>query len=48
MRTKARSQTPGKIEQHLILYNFNSKGDNLRPVAFIIELEAVCWGFLIK
>ena len=60
MRTKSRSQTTvfqkfqvktsntSKIEKHLIPYNFNSKGDNLRQVAFLIELEAVCWKFLIK
>ena len=40
--------TPGKIEKHLIPYNFNSKGDNLRQVEFLIEFEAVCWEFLIK
>ena len=60
MRIKTRSQTtvfqnfqvklptPGKMEKHLIPYNFNSKGDNLRQVAFLTEFEAVCWEFLIK
>ena len=54
MRTKARNQTTvfqnpkekfpirGKIENHLIPYNFDSKGDNLRKVDFRIEFEAIC------
>ena len=28
--SKRKLLTPGKIEKHLIPYNFNSKGDNLR------------------
>ena len=40
--------TPGKIEKHLIPYDFNSKGDNLKQVEILIEFEAVCWEFLIK
>ena len=40
--------TPGKIEKHLIPYNFNSKGDNLTQVEILIEFEAVCSEFLIK
>ena len=60
MRTKARNQTkfsenskwkrltPGKIEKHLIPYNFNSKGDILKQVQILIEFEIVCWEFLIK
>ena len=27
---KRKLLTPGKIENHLFLYNFNSNGDNLR------------------
>ena len=33
---------PRKIEEHLIPYDFNSKGDNLRQAAFLTEFEAVC------
>ena len=40
--------TPGKIEKHLIPYNFISKWDNLKQVEILIEFEAVCWEFLIK
>ena len=40
--------TPGKIEKHLIPYNFNSKGDNMRQVEILIEFSAICWEFLIK
>ena len=32
---------------HLIPYDFKSKGDNLRQVAFLIEFEAICWEILI-
>ena len=46
--SKRKLLTPGKIEKHLISYNFNSKGDNLRHVEFLIEFEAVCWELLIK
>ena len=57
MRTKARSKTTVfqkfqvktfKIEKHLIPYNLNSKGDNLRQVEVLIEFEAVCSEILIK
>ena len=35
--------TPAEIENHLIPYNLNSKGDNLRQVDFWIEFAAVWW-----
>ena len=46
--SKWKRLTPGKAEKHLIPYNFNWKGDNLRQAAFLIEFQAVCWEFLIK
>ena len=46
--SKRKLLTPGKLENHLIPHNFNSKGDNLRQVECRIKFETVCWGFLIK
>ena len=40
--------TSGKIEKHLIPYNFNSKGDNLKQVEILTEFKVVWWEFLIK
>ena len=47
-KSKWKLLTPGKIEKHLTPYNFNSKGDNLRQVAFLTEFKAVFLEFLIK
>ena len=46
--TKQKLLTPVEIENHLMSFTLNSKGDNLRQVEFRIEFEAVCWEFLNK
>ena len=46
--SKWKHLTPSNVDNHLIPYNFNSKGDYLRQAEFWIVFEAVCLGFLIK